>query len=262
MSSYTVSKAQPVRFNGVASAASAASSAAKGAAAGAAVGTVIPVIGNIAGGVIGGIVGSISGLNKGNIAAARAADKANQDKAVSFLTSSSSGNRMWGAEYIVKNPSFYSPDTIAMALVAVGPISGGTLTDYNDPVGLNNMLNYLRTTPVTDLSNKMATFIYTNQDYYMSNPALIDVATAYMQSGGKSRDIQTLAQPTVNVSAGALVNQPTMQSVYGGPSATGINKASMFSGNMLPIILVSGAVIAVAYKFFSKKKGTSGRRRK
>jgi hypothetical protein len=259
MSSYTVSKAKIVTFDGTTAAVSSVSGAAKGAAAGAAVGSAVPVIGNVVGGIVGGIVGAVGGLRKGNIAAARAEDKANQDKATALLMGSNIRDRNWGAEYIIKNLSFYNTELIAMAIAAL--VTGGNSLDYNDPLIQKNLLGYLKEAVYPNYSNQQAgivagqtaSFVFLNPGYYRSD--VVNTATAFVKTGGKSRDILTLAQPAVNVPAGTSANQvPTIQSVYGGPSEAGINKASMFSGKMLPIVLISGTVIAVAYKLFFEKK--------
>jgi hypothetical protein len=225
---------------------SAVKGASKGAAAGAAAGSVIPGLGNVVGGVVGGIVGGISSMHAANVAKARAKDAADRQKALDFITGNNLRDRIWGAEYIIKNRSFYTPDLQVAAVV--GAHTRGASLDYNDPVNITQVLNYLKTTrALTEVANGTAGIVYDNQGYFKSSPSLIALATVYMQTGGKSRDYAAIAQPMVTMPSSSEVSKITM--------------ASVFSGKMFPIFIISGTLIAVGYKFFFEKKQKRGRKR-
>lgn len=238
---------------------SAIAAGAKGSAAGAAVGVVTAV-----GSVIGDVIGAVSSWSASNKAAAIAQDVSNQQKAVAFLNSTSTRDRLWGADYIIKNPSFYSVDLQVMA-VSVHGCAGFLGVAYDDPVCMANVLVELQTPGITAMKQGIAVIIYSNQGYYRSFPVLVKAASAYVQSKGQTTDLSLTAPPATAAVIAAKVQPPTLVQSAGptvaakqGAAVTPVT-AGMFGGNnMMMIYLIGGSLLAVVYSLVTKKK--KGRR--
>lgn len=219
---------------------------------------------------VGGVIlGTITSWHEKNVAKAYAEAAENDKKAAAYFTGTEpmgSGNKNWAAWRIIGKEGgsyqnwraleHFTPALIAQAWAYIH--SGTRTKDPSDPDVLKRMETVVfPQQPYSGAKNTFASFIEGHPEYYTQK--LVNMATAYLQSGGKTIDLSSLTQPTVAVPSGAGTTR-----VPAAPSGTaeygGMKTASMFPAGMqwLALTAIGGTI---AYKLFLEKKPVRRRKR-